>query len=83
MIYFKDVSAGATVGVKDATAGALVVADYVTVGATVGALVLIAAGVVIVIFSGVARAFPGGRVAHPEGQNEEENKKSLRKNKKN
>ena len=22
-------------------------------------------------FSGVARAFPGGRVAHPEGQNEE------------
>ena len=24
--------------------------------------------------SGVARAFPGGRVAHPEGQNEEENK---------
>ena len=33
--------------------------------------------------SGVARAFPGGRLAHPEGQNEEENKKSLRKNKKN
>ena len=25
--------------------------------------------------SGVARAFPGGRVAHPEGQNEEENSK--------
>ena len=24
--------------------------------------------------SGVARAFPGGRFAHPEGQNEEENK---------
>ena len=24
--------------------------------------------------SGVARAFPGGRVTHPEGQNEEENK---------
>ena len=23
--------------------------------------------------SGVARAFPGGRVAHPEGQNEDEN----------
>ena len=23
--------------------------------------------------SGIARAFPGGRVAHPEGQNEEEN----------
>ena len=30
--------------------------------------------------SGVARAFPGGRLAHPEGQNEEENEKSLRKN---
>ena len=39
--------------------------------------------VVIVIISGVARAFPGGRVAHPEGQNEEENEKSLRKSKKN
>ena len=26
------------------------------------------------LFSGVARAFPGGRVAHQEGQNEEENK---------
>ena len=25
--------------------------------------------------SGVARAFPGGQVAHPEGQNEEENSK--------
>ena len=24
-------------------------------------------------FSGVARAFPGGRFAHPENQNEEEN----------
>ena len=24
--------------------------------------------------SGVARAFPGGRLTHPEGQNEEENK---------
>ena len=24
--------------------------------------------------SGVARAFPGGRVAHPESQNEEANK---------
>ena len=33
--------------------------------------------------SGVARTFPGGRVAHPESQNEEENKYSLRKNKKN
>ena len=32
--------------------------------------------------SDVARAFPGGRVAHPEGQNEEENKKSLRKKRK-
>ena len=28
--------------------------------------------------SGVARAFPGGQLAHPEGQNEEENEKSLR-----
>ena len=26
------------------------------------------------VTSGVARAFPGERVAHPEGQNEEENK---------
>ena len=33
--------------------------------------------------SGVARAFPGGRVAHPESQNEEENEKHLRKSKKN
>ena len=33
--------------------------------------------------SGVARAFPGGQVAHSKGQNEEENKLSLRKNKKN
>ena len=32
--------------------------------------------------SGVARAFPDGRVAHSEGQNEEENETSLRKNKK-
>ena len=32
--------------------------------------------------SGVARAFPGGRLAHLEGQNEEEHKKSLRKSKK-
>ena len=32
--------------------------------------------------SGVARASPGGRVAHPESQNEEENEKSLSKNKK-
>ena len=34
----------------------------------------------------VARAFPdipGGRLAHPEGQNEEESKSYLRKNKKN
>ena len=28
-------------------------------------------------------AFLGGRLAHPEGQNEEENKYSFRKNKKN
>ena len=27
--------------------------------------------------SGVARAFPGGRLAHPEGQNEEENEKKI------
>ena len=32
--------------------------------------------------SGVARASPCGRLAHPESQNEEENEKSLRKNKK-
>ena len=31
----------------------------------------------------VARAFPGGQVAHPENRNEEESKQSLRKNKKN
>ena len=31
----------------------------------------------------VARAFKGGRVAHPEGQNEEGNKLSLRRNKEN
>ena len=30
--------------------------------------------------NGVARAFPGGRAAHPEDQNEEENKENLRKN---
>ena len=35
------------------------------------------------LLSGVARAFPGGRLAHPGSQNEEENKKGLRKNKKN
>ena len=33
--------------------------------------------------SSVARAFPGGRVAHPEGQIEEENEKILRKNESN
>ena len=33
--------------------------------------------------SGVARVFPGGRLAYPENQNEEENKESLRKNKEN
>ena len=32
-------------------------------------------------FSGVARAFPGGQLAHPESQNEEEKKYSLRKSK--
>ena len=26
-----------------------------------------------VTYNGIARALPGGRVAHPEGQNEEEN----------
>ena len=30
--------------------------------------------------SGVARAFTGGRAAHPEDQNEEENEENLRKN---
>ena len=30
--------------------------------------------------SGVARAFPGGRVAHPERQNEEENKSKFEEN---
>ena len=33
--------------------------------------------------SGVARAFQGGRVAHPEDQNEEENEENLRKNERN
>ena len=33
--------------------------------------------------SGEARAFPGGRVAHPEGQNEEESEKKMRKIEKN
>ena len=33
--------------------------------------------------SGVARAFQGGRAAHPEDQNEEENEKTLRKNERN
>ena len=37
----------------------------------------------IACFIGVARTFPGGRVAHPEIQNEEENEQSLRENKKN
>ena len=32
--------------------------------------------------SGIARAFSGGQVTHSEGQNEEENEKSLWKNKK-
>ena len=39
--------------------------------------------ITIVKASGVARAFPGGRLTYPEGQNEEENEKSLRKNKEN
>ena len=30
--------------------------------------------------SGVARAFPGGRLAHQEVQNEEENEEKLREN---
>ena len=34
------------------------------------------------VSSGVARAFPGGQVAHKEGQNEDEKEKSLRKIKK-
>ena len=29
--------------------------------------------------SGIARAFLGGRAAHPEDQNEEENEENLRK----
>ena len=33
-----------------------------------------------IFVSGVARAFPGGRSAHPEDQNEEENEERLRKN---
>ena len=33
--------------------------------------------------SGVARAFPGGRLAHPEGHNEDEKQEDLRKNKNN
>ena len=32
------------------------------------------------MLSGVARAFSGGRAAHPEDQNEEENEENLRKN---
>ena len=32
------------------------------------------------LVSGVARAFPGGRAAHPEDQNEEESNENLRKN---
>ena len=38
---------------------------------------------VLFTISGVARAFPGGRVAHPEDQNEEENEENLRKNERN
>ena len=36
-----------------------------------------------ILDSGVARAFPGGRAAHPEDQNEEENEGNLRKNERN
>ena len=32
------------------------------------------------LLSGLASAFPGGRVAHPEDQNEEENEENLREN---
>ena len=35
------------------------------------------------VHSSVARAFPGGRLAHLESQNEEENEQNLRKNNKN
>ena len=35
------------------------------------------------VCSGVARPFPGGRLAHPEVQNEEENEEKLRKMMKN
>ena len=35
------------------------------------------------VCNGIARAFPGGRVAHLESQNEEENEESFRKNMKN
>ena len=34
------------------------------------------------LHSGIARAFQGGRLAHPEGQNEDKNVESLMKNKK-
>ena len=37
---------------------------------------------ILLLDSGVARAVLGGRLAHPESQNEEENEQSLRKNKK-
>ena len=37
----------------------------------------------VIFNSSVARAFPGVRLAHPEGQNEEENERNLRKNMKN
>ena len=33
----------------------------------------------VVVSSGVTRAFPGGRLAHPESQNEEENEKFVEK----
>ena len=40
-------------------------------------IVIHAPGRSMPLVSGVARTFPGGRVAHPEGQNEEENKSKL------
>ena len=41
---------------------------------------LVSINTIMVLSSGVARAFPGGRLAHPEVQNEEENEETLRKN---
>ena len=38
---------------------------------------------ILISNSGIARAFPGGRLAHPDNRNEEENKENLKKNEKN